>query len=154
LQGTYSNGVINMANEQNLDKDKYGLFTLTFAQSFPLDNPTGRPAVTPIWNDPQPIPSANGTFSSVFRPDNRTFQYTFFISPQPASELIDLKGLRYTNNLGGIWNFSQLSQELVSMDVATLCIPEPETYAMLLAGLCLMGGIARQKSTHRDKTFH
>ncbi len=145
LQGTYSNGVIDMLNEQNLAKDKYGLLTLTFAEPFPLDNPTGGPVVTPIWNNPQPISSANGTFSNVFRPDNRTFQYTFFISPQPASELIDLKALRFANSLGGIWGFDQLSQKLVSVDVATLCIPEPETYAMLLAGLCLMGGVARRR---------
>jgi hypothetical protein len=151
VQGTYNNGVINMSNVQNLGNIKYGLLTLTFAQSFPLDNPTAGPVVTPVWNNPQPISSANGTFSNVFRPDNRTFQYTFFIEPQPASELIDLNGLRFANNLGGIWGFDQLSQELVSVDVATTClpIPEPESFAMLLTGLCLMGGVARRRKGQR-----
>jgi hypothetical protein len=35
------------------------------------------------------------------------------------------------------------------MDNLTLAVPEPQTYAMLLAGLALVGGVARRRQAHR-----
>jgi hypothetical protein len=60
---------------------------------------------------------------------------TYFGSMTPAQE--------YTTNQWG--NYSTITTNLTS-PVAT--VPEPETYAMLLAGIGLIGGIARR---HKQK---
>jgi len=50
----------------------------------------------------------------------------------------EVKGLA-TGTLGGQYNFG--------VNTAAVAVPEPETYAMLLAGLGLMGTIARRRKS-------
>lgn len=55
---------------------------------------------------------------------------------------VGISDLQFNNNTGGYesWLFS-----LNSLQATVTAVPEPETYAMLLAGLGLVGGIARRR---------
>ena len=54
------------------------------------------------------------------------------------------KGNTYFAGIGGLW-FGKDGK--VSVDSVTAAVPEPETYAMLLAGLGLIGAMARRRSS-------
>ncbi len=53
--------------------------------------------------------------------------------------------IEWLNNGGNVPDFSNLT--LFARDVVTTPVPEPETYALMLAGLGAMGFIARRRRT-------
>lgn len=62
----------------------------------------------------------------------------------------DVKELSITGSFNdgafGFYNYSQAQVLYAGIDVSP--IPEPETYAMLLAGLGLIGFVARRRKQH------
>ena len=47
------------------------------------------------------------------------------------------------------WDGSERNYDLVSKDMVAGAVPEPETYAMLLAGLAAMGFVARRRQAEQ-----
>jgi hypothetical protein len=81
-----------------------------------------------VWNNSHP----NGTVNFGSFAGNNT-SYTFNL-PSAGAYHVDITG-NATGTGGGLYGIT----------LSAAPVPEPETYAMLLAGLGLMGGIARRR---------
>jgi probable HAF family extracellular repeat protein len=81
------------------------------------------------------------------RINNGTYQNLAFITGRngggmtDVNSLVSLPGGAVLTNATGINNLGQIAAN------SATSIPEPETYAMLLAGLSLLGFIARRRKT-------
>lgn len=104
----------------------------------------GGGAITSLVNNPnQPIPTNNGSYIY----DNNLFP--------SASPQLNTNGVLFTTTGGTVWNLwgnnptsyslhSSISGEKYGTFQAA-AVPEPESYAMLIAGLGLMVTIARRR---------
>jgi hypothetical protein len=99
-----------------------------------------------ILNPGQPFPTINYGFIY----DNVLFP--------AAAQSLNINGVLFTTDSGAIWNlwgntptnYELYSYSPVAVDVrggsmSLTAVPEPETYAMMLAGLGLMGFVARRR---------
>lgn len=149
LQGKYKDGIIFMENSENLSKQKLGIVTLTLEGAFPNEQPLGI-KFTPTWTAGEPSGSGAGYYNGYEHPSPNTFEISFKILPQPKSESIDLNNLSFKDWAGVNWKLADHWGYLTSVKVETNCVPvpEPETYAMLLAGLGLVGAFARRRKVN------
>lgn len=65
-----------------------------------------------------------------------------------------IRGTHYATFLSGVPQFSGLSIERVDYRVTTAPIPEPESYAMLIAGLILLRKVGRQRTSAAEVARH
>lgn len=121
---------------------------VTFADSFAsvlgvngvLAQGTDSTAISWLWNGGSNFATAANTFGTFLMNGTNTSNYSKWVTftynySNPAN--LTFSSDSYGNNVN-------YSDNLVSGSISA--VPEPETYAMLLAGLGLMGGIARRRS--------
>lgn len=102
--------------------------------------------------------TASGTFSeggntSIFLSAGSSYSFDAFVySPSASVALTDFS----LSIVGSTYNYSEFITHVANPPVTTLvgsvalplaAVPEPQTYAMLLAGLALIGTIARRRKT-------
>ncbi len=90
--------------------------------------------------------SQNVTFDLVFAMHASDHSGAFLFDDQPMVAGATTPGtwaIHWLNNGGQVPDFSNVT--LFARDVVTTAVPEPETYALMLAGLGVMGFIARRR---------
>jgi hypothetical protein len=88
----------------------------------------------------------NATFDLVFAMHASDHSGAFLFDDQPTLANVVTPGtwsIHWLNNGGQVPDFSNLT--LFARDVVTTPVPEPETYALMLAGLGMLGFIARRR---------
>jgi hypothetical protein len=87
--------------------------------------PTTAPEITV--SDPSGANLVGG--GPTINPSNKSLTWHWTIFPQPASEIIKFPG----------WYGYDMLQNMIKMEVATYCVPEPVTLALLaIAGIALL----------------
>ena len=110
----------------------------TYTLSFDLGGST-------FWGRPDAlVASAAGTSAtfttgapSAKTPNNDWYHETMQFTATSASTLITLQGAA---------GFNYIGLDNVSVDAVTAAVPEPETWALMLAGLAGVGTVARRRS--------
>ena len=93
-------------------------------------------AALPLWFNGRTV-----DLSSIAEADNQasiTFRVVAAFAPDTGAYVASNTGASYST--AGTWRF-----DMVTVSGAVAPVPEPETYAMLLAGLAGVGGVARRR---------
>ena len=155
----YGNGTISMV------KDSATLVGTDGAKAQKFDNMTvGENGVIIIQEDPGGVPyiaktwkfdPASGAWTQIMESDRGRFLTPTapFSQDEESSGVIEITSILGRNDgkryyLGDMQAHYPLGGELVEGgQLYVMSVPEPETYAMLLAGLGLMGAIARRRNS-------
>ena len=144
INGTagWSTGSLSLAFKQDFGGGESGNAAPYYTASI---TPTSDPSNAVIsWDGPLGI--VCGDCYLVVKDGNNTpAQYVFNISTWNGTETLNLSGF-WANTNGSISNVAIFNNTAPGGGGGTIAaIPEPETYAMLLAGLGLVGFAARRK---------
>lgn len=114
-----------------------GLYSTSFV------NTTGPSGATISWDGPSMAISCPTCYVVVKDGNNTPAQYLFTLNSWNGTENLNFSGFWPTN--GSISHIAIYNNVTSSGGGSIAAIPEPETYAMLLAGLGLVGFAARRK---------
>ena len=126
----------------------WNLFGHPWSHSSSIYNPAFQEAVWGIVNTPSGNPSINGVFSvsSNIAVDTQANSWLANLSTTP-SQYTPFVWVVQNNTTNLVTGHPTLGAQDVMVFTA---VPEPETYAMLLAGLGLMGFMVVVKSLHKQ----
>ena len=144
--GFSSTGTLALAYKQDVGGGELGNAQEYYISSFdaPLNSGDGTSAGSITWNGPLNAIVCPSCYLVVKDGNNSPKQFVFDISGWNGMETINLSGF-WANTNGSISHVAIFNNQAPGGGGSVAAIPEPETYAMLLAGLGLVGFAARRK---------
>lgn len=123
----------NSSISQSINTTAGGQYVLSFAYS-------PRPGVSAASNPIEALWNGNslGVFTAAGGSANNWTTYSFNVTGNGGPTSLVFRAVGTSDSLGG---------SLDKVSLVTAAVPEPETYAMMLAGLAGLGFMARRKKT-------